>query len=209
MEGLLLKDFYMVIKYYRSYLLIAVLFAAVSFVNASNLFFVFYPCLIGGMIPVNLLAYDESSRWLLYSGTLPVTRRQFVSAKYLIGLGAQLAMMVLISAAQIARMLREGSFYPGEFLVMLMVIIILSTISSSISLPFMFRWGVERGRTAYFVMIGMICAGGVIGAKLMPTLQTAEAQVNGVLIGLCMGGIVLYAASWMLSIRFFEKRELG
>ena len=54
--------------------------------DKSNMFFVFYPCLFCGMVPVNLLAYDERSRWLQYSGTLPYTRAQIVSGKYLIGL---------------------------------------------------------------------------------------------------------------------------
>lgn len=63
MKGLLLKDWYMMKKYCRAYLLIAVVFIAVSLFSNDNMFFVFYPCLLCGMIPVNLLAYDERSRW--------------------------------------------------------------------------------------------------------------------------------------------------
>ena len=81
MKGLLLKDLYMMRKYCRSYLLIAVVFIALSFASNQNLFFVFYPCLLCGMIPVNLLGYDERSRWLQYSGTMPYTRAQIVSCK--------------------------------------------------------------------------------------------------------------------------------
>ena len=83
MKGLLLKDLYMVVKYCKAYLLIAVVFLAVSLMGSDNLFFIFYPCLLCGMIPVNLLAYDERSRWPQYCGTLPYTKGQIVSGKYL------------------------------------------------------------------------------------------------------------------------------
>ena len=96
MKGLLLKDWYMMKKYCRSYVLIAVVFIALSLVSSGNMFFVFYPCLLCGIIPVNLLGYDERSRWMQYSGTLPYTKRQIVSAKYLIGLLAQFLPWVLV-----------------------------------------------------------------------------------------------------------------
>ena len=64
MRGLLLKDIYMAAKYCRAYLLLAVVFIPVSFASSENLFMIFYPCLLCGMIPVNLLGYDERSRWL-------------------------------------------------------------------------------------------------------------------------------------------------
>ena len=70
MKGLLRKDLYMMGKYCRSYLLLVIVFLCVSVFSSDNLFFVFYPSLFSGMIPVSLLAYDERSRWTQYSGTL-------------------------------------------------------------------------------------------------------------------------------------------
>ena len=72
------------------------------------MFFVFYPCMLCGMIPVNLLGYDERSRWMQYSGTMPYTKTQIVSGKYLIGLLAQLAMLIATGAAQAAKMMTVG-----------------------------------------------------------------------------------------------------
>ena len=89
MKGLFLKDWYMMKKYCRAYIVIAAVFIAVSVVSDDNMFFVFYPCMLCGMIPVNLLGYDERSHWVQYSGSLPYTKTQIVSAKYLIGLFAQ------------------------------------------------------------------------------------------------------------------------
>jgi len=100
MKGLLLKEWYMMKKYCKAYLLSSVVFIAVSLFSSDSLFFVFYPCLLCGMIPVYLLAYDERSRWMQYSGTLPYTKAQIVCGKYLIGLLAQLVSFVATAVAQ-------------------------------------------------------------------------------------------------------------
>ena len=55
MKGLLLKDWYMMKKYCRPYLVLAVVFIAVSLFSDYNMVFVFYPCLLCGIIPVSLL----------------------------------------------------------------------------------------------------------------------------------------------------------
>ena len=75
-------------KYCRSYLIILLVFHAASTMNTSQWFFLFYPCLLCGMIPVTLLAYDERSHWDQYALTLPVSRKEIVTGKYLIGIAA-------------------------------------------------------------------------------------------------------------------------
>ena len=59
MKGLLLKDWYMMKKYCRYYLFVSIGFIILSMISSGNMFFVFYPCLLCGMISVNLLGYDE------------------------------------------------------------------------------------------------------------------------------------------------------
>jgi len=208
MKGLLLKDFYMAVKYCRAYLLLAVVFIAVSFAGDDNLFFIFYPCLLCGMIPVNLLAYDERSKWMQYSATLPYSRAQIVSAKYLVGMIAQVLMILATGAAQMVRMHMSGTFVLGDLLVLMLMLLALSTVTSSVSLPFMFKWGVEKGRIAYYVMIGVVCGGSVAASALLRGSAQEQIQPDGILPVLALGGIGLYALSWYLSVRFYEKREL-
>ncbi len=208
MKGLLLKDLYMMKKYCKAYLLLTVVFIAVSFASSENLFFVFYPCLLCGMIPVNLLGYDERSRWLQYSETMPYTKGQIVSAKYLIGLGTQVAVLLVTGIAQAIRMSIGGAFVLGEYLVLMMLLLIMSLLASSITLPFMFKLGVEKGRMAYYIMIGIVCAGSIISSNLISDGFQSEIKLNGILPAICLVGIGIYALSWYLSIVFYRKREL-
>lgn len=208
MKGLLLKDFYMVMKYCRSYLLIAPAFIAISFMSEDNLFFVFYPCFLCGMIPVNLLGYDERSRWLQYSGTLPYTKTQIVSSKYLIGLIAQVAMFLIVGISQVIRMNMNGIFRFEDFMVLMLMVFIMSMIFSSIGLPFIFKLGVEKGRIATYVMIAFLCAGSPIASTLFGSVQQNTIQLNSFLLRFSIVGIGIYALSWYLSIVFYKKREL-
>lgn len=211
MKGLLLKDFYMTVKYCRTYLLIGIVFIAVSFAGAEsqNMFFVFYPCLLCGMIPVNLLAYDERSRWLEYSGTLPYTKAQLVSAKYLVGVIVQGVMLLAVGIAQAVRMNLAGSFRLGEYGMIMALIFAMATITSSISLPFMFRWGVEKGRIAYYCMIGFVCAAGYLGSVFFTESRKVTAAGSLVPWAMILLGTAIYAASWLVSIALYQKREVA
>ena len=210
MKGLLLKDFYMAAKYCRTYILIGIVFIAVSFAGTSgeNMFFVFYPCLLCGMIPVNLLAYDERSRWLEYSGTLPYTNVHIVSGKYLVGIIVQGAMLLAVGIAQAVRMNLAGTFQLGEFALFMAVIFAMATVTSSISLPFMFRWGVEKGRIAYYCMIGFVCAAGYLGSVFFAQGSTQTVSGRVMLVLFFLVGTGIYAASWLASIALYQKREV-
>lgn len=208
MKGLLLKDFYMMTKYCRVYLLISVVFCALSLAESSNLFMAFYPCMLCGMIPVNLLAYDERSRWLQYSETMPYTRAQIVSGKYIIGLCTQLTVLVITGILQAVRMSSAGEFKLGEYAVLMILLLTMSLLSTSICLPFIFRLGVEKGRMAYYIMVGIVCAGSVISSNFVLNGIQPGGNANVIIPIVCLVGIGIYALSWYMSVVFYRKREL-
>jgi len=207
MKGLLLKDWYMMKKYCRYYLFVSIGFIILSMMSSGNMFFIFYPCLLCGMIPVNLLGYDERSRWTEYVGTLPYTKTQIVSVKYLTGLFTQIAVLIVICIAQGVKMGIEGNFVLKEFLVLMMLLLIMTSVASSLTLPFVFKYGVEKGRGAYYVMIGVACAGSIIATTIFKDSMQNEIQLNAVLPIACLAGIGIYVLSWYLSIVFYENRE--
>lgn len=208
MKGLIIKDLYMTAKYCRSNIIISFLFLLLSLASPDNLFFTFYPAMLGGMIPTNILAYDERSRWIQYSDTLPYSRAQIVSGKYIIGLIAQGTIIVSIGIAHAAVMISNGTFSTEAFGVFMMLILTMSLISSSINLPFMFKYGVEKGRLAYYVMVGIVCGGSVAASQIMTESTEQEINLFGVLPIVCLIGIGIFALSWYLSIVFYKKREL-
>lgn len=208
MNGLILKDIYMIGKYCKYYLLVAFIFIAASFVSIDNMFFVFYPCLLCGMIPVTLLGYDERSRWMQYSGVLPYTKEQIVSSKYVIGIFVEAAVIFAIAVTQAIRMNMSGTFVLKEYVMIILVVFIMSTFASSISLPFIFKSGVEKGRISYYVMIAVVCTGGFFASNMFSTGLHTDISLDMILIALGVIVIGVYAFSWHMSIVFFKKREI-
>lgn len=209
MKGLLLKEFYMIIKYCKTYFLILAMFILLSFTAKNdNLFFVFYPCLISGMIPVTLLSYDEHSKWNKYCGTLPYTKTQIVSAKYWIGILIQATVLLLSSITQSIRMHINHSFQWEDYLLLLSLLFTISCVASSLSLPFMFKYGVEKGRIIYYIMIGFVCTSSVLASEFFANNLQSEISFSALLILFCIVGIGIYTLSWYLSVLFYKKREI-
>lgn len=207
MKGLLLKDWYLTKKYCKSYLFLFALFIGASVWGDDTFFFIYYPCLLSGMIPVTLLSYDEQSKWSQYCGALPYTKAQIVSGKYLVGLIAQLAVIALAAIAQGVRTCISGGFDGQSYVMLLVLLLTMSCFSGSISLPFMFKCGVEKGRIAYYIMIGVICAASVVGSRAFEKMGITRFSPSKVLLTLCLAAFAFYALSWYLSIVFYRKRE--
>ena len=70
------------------------------------------------------------------------------------------------------------------------------------------KYGVEKGRIAYYVMVGIVCGGSVAASQLMTESTEQEINLFGVLPIVCLIGIGIFALSWYLSIVFYKKREL-
>ena len=208
MKGLVLKDLYMLKSYAKGYLLMAVVFIAVSVVNDRNLFFIIYPCLLCSILPITLISYDEKSRWMQYSAALPYSGSQIVSVKYLLGLVMQVGMIIASMLAQVIRMVATGTYSANDLIVLGLMLIAITFLPPALCLPFIFRYGSEKGRFIYYIMIGIVCGSGIAASRFVINDLTAEVTVSAGLAAIAAAAIILYAASWYLSIRLFAKREL-
>ena len=195
-------------KYCRAYLLVAVVLIVTSLFAEENLFMTFYPCVLCGMIPVNLLAYDERSHWMAFSGTLPYTKAQIVSGKYLIGLLTQLALLLAIGLVHGIHMAMDDSFALQDYAVLMLLMLCVSTIASSVTLPFTFKLGVEKGRIAYYVTMGLVMAAIATVSIIFKYQLQNMIRVELPLVVVALICVCLYALSWYLSIVFYQKREI-
>lgn len=207
MRGLLLKDLYMARRYCWTFLILVAAFLVVSIVGEENLFFMVYPMIISGIIPVSLISYDERDKWDAYSGTLPYTRGQLVNVKYLVGLCLGVVVFVITMTTIVVRMQVQGQFSLEKLAVVGTALLVMGCLAPALMLPFIFKCGVEKGRMAYFIIIGLACASG--GALASMGFQVQEVSVGLWPLAVVAGvAVALYALSWQLSIKFYQKREL-
>ena len=201
MKGLLRKELYLIWAYCRIFLLMIAVFIVAGALGDQTDFMVVYPMVIGMIVAVSNLSYDERSKWNVACDAMPVSRAQVVSSKYIVALGWVLVVFVLILIAQGIRLTALGRL--PELAQLPVKLLPLGLLGPAVLLPVMLALGVEKGRIIYFIAIGVVCALGV-GMGKMPEAQLGTAPESLILLLSC----AIFAASWLLSIRLYEKREL-
>lgn len=202
MKGLLLKDWYMLCSYCKYYLFIIALFWVDALIS-DNLVMNFMIVLFLSLIPTVLYSYDEREKWTQYSATLPYSRFEIVSVKYIDSIVLCCVGIILSVAAKLVRSyVYGGSFIVTEYISFASFALLFTSILS-LGLPLTFRFGAEKGRIIY-IFIGALCgASGAFAAALPDVLPSLSSPLIVVL-----AAVILYAVSWALSIILFRKREI-
>ncbi len=211
MKGLLHTEIYFMAQNHRHSLFLAVVLFAAFFLDQENPFFLYMICILAMQIPLSSLSYDELDKWNLYSQTLPYTKGQYVSEKYVLGL-----LLALVITAVLGTVILFLMEFPGTAkLLMLTGMLVGSLIPSALILPLAFRFGTSKARVIYIIPMGILL--GVIGigtsqaGSLAMTIKEGGVDPSAFLTMFCvliaaLSGVV-YAVSWMLSIAWYPRRE--
>ena len=208
MKALIYKDCLAIWKYCRNYLLMCAVFLVASVFMEEYSFLQMYPVIFMGMLMNTLIAYDERDKWDRQVLTMPITRKQYVTAKYLMGLMLQGTVLLLTAGAHALQMALQGGFQWEIFFVEVELLLVLAAAAPSLTLPFIFRDGSEKGRMAYLIVIGTVFGLAAIGTIILKKLDLMQDQAElpgGPLAAVLM--VLLYLGSWILSVRWYEKRE--
>ncbi len=137
MKGLLLKDVYIIGKLCKTYFLMDIIFFAAFYLggDSDKIFWLFYPCIFSGMLPMTLISFDERERWDKYAGTLPYTRTQLVSSKYLIGLCGSIITLAVASVIWTLKMSNSGESLTGDYFEVIIALISVSLIAPAVLFP--------------------------------------------------------------------------
>ena len=199
MKALLLKDTYVIWKQMKIFLIIILVFSAIPS-GFNSAFAVIY----AAMMPYTAIAYDERSKWDQMAAMMPYSPRDIVLGKYVFG-------WLCIAAAMVLSALFQGllSFLGASLSLALLAMSALSGLCVlAITLPVMFRFGVEKGRLAMFLIIFLVCgtAGGISSITISEGSGAAFAVQNLLLLILLVAAVVLTAVSVPLSMRFYRER---
>lgn len=202
MKGLLLKDWYLTIKYGRMLLLFALIYAAMGMFSPEFGAFTTLPVMLVGLLPNTIYAYDEREKWTTYVRALPVTDAQYVTEKYLYG---TICLTVYFVVLTIANLIARTEGYAAIF----MTLFAIGLLSPSILMPFMFRFGTEKGRIAYIIAFAAMISATVTIVNLGNSRNTALLVSRLGMPGwsVCLIALALYVLSWRLSIVLYRNRK--
>lgn len=209
MKGLLLKDGYQTVSQMKTmYLTVAVILVVWMFSTSDSYAFpISYAAIFLGVLPVNLLGYDQNSGWVEYSLTLPVSKKVLVAEKYLVGLLCAAASVVIGGLFVVVLSLRKGVALDGTALFFVGNGVNTILLMNGISLPLMYRFGAEKARMIYiltFAGFGALIAGGGALVDEFQTNGRFQASI-GLGAALFVVVLVLYVLSWRLSVAWYGK----
>ncbi len=106
-----------------------------------------------GMMPMTLLAYDQTSRFSAYSAALPVTKEQLVGSKYMIGCAGWCWRAFAAAALGVASL--HWTAVDRALVVSTLVQVGMTTLlNSAVLLPLNYRFGYEKAKYAFYLMVG-------------------------------------------------------
>lgn len=193
MKALIQKDVYVIWKQMRMFVLIILVLSLVN--NTFNSVFLVVWC---SMLPYTAMAYDERSHWNELAAMMPYSRREIVLSKYVLGWLCMAAAGALSLAIQ--TVVGQFSGNATSFSTLL-ASLCLGVISLAVTLPMILRFGVERGRMIFLVVVfGAVIAASVV----LDVVDTLPRIALPVMALLPLAAVIATAVSVPLSMKLYK-----
>ena len=212
MLGMMRKDLCLLLQRSRAMLMMAGVGIIIGF-STDGSFMIGYLTMISAILTIGTISYDEFDNGYPFLLTLPVTRRSYVTAKYIFCFLGDLVGWAAASVIYAGCCLAKGAGLGMEQLAAALVFLPVVGLMSAVMLPLQLKYGAEKSRLALAVLFGGIGVLGALGMKLFPGLPDtlrAFPEISGVALGAAALGAVVAAValSYWISLGIMEKKEL-
>ena len=219
MTGLILKDFLVMQKTLRYYLLLMAVYAMLAMTGTFTYSIISaFAVMLGSVAPMSAFAYDEQAKWDKFAVSTPVGRRGVVKARYLYTLllllgGGALSILVTTAVVRFGKAEVEVWWEP---LVVTGVVLLLGVALNTVILPLLFKFGAEKSRVIsmaiFVVFFGGMAALSAIGkgrVDLSALMDTLASLPPALLVAAPV--VVIFALFWLsyrVSVGIYQKKEL-
>lgn len=216
MKGLLVKDIELMKQQKQFFILVVVMGVILNLAGGSGSvsFATGYFTIVTAIFAITTISYDEFDNGLAFLMTLPVTRKQYVAEKYLLGAGlTAVAWGIATITGVICKGVAELQGCLSETIIGSLIDIPLALLMLAVSFPLVIHFGAEKGRYIAMVMWAIIFAVVYILIKTMGlSADAVDAWLNGLNWGMVLAGVVLftvivYMGSFGIGVRLMEKKE--
>lgn len=175
MKGLLIKDFLVIAKQLKLFLLLIPIMALTAGTSLASI-----AILLGAVLPMTAVAYDEQSKWEQLAAMMPYSKKDLVLSKYLLGYLCMAGATILFLLAQfVLTIVTAGNTDSSFFMILLSIVNGLLLIA--VNMPILFKFGAQKGRFVFILFLGLGCAAAsifnhvnaevpVYGAKFLPAI---------------------------------------
>lgn len=198
MKGLLLKDLKTLGAQAKVLFLLLAFYLVFSVAQRNYSMLSVMVSVFGAILPITALAYDERGKWERYALTMPISRRDLVLSKYLLGLLLLGGGFLLSVACQLL-----GGAGVLSAVVSALQSLSIGALMLSVTLLASFRFGVEKGRFVMMLAVFLPSAVVLSVGRLASAALWVERLLN--LLPVIAAAALLLSA--MMAVRIYAKRE--
>jgi len=206
MKGLILKDLLSLRKELKIYIVFIAFYTALSIVSNDTSMLAGMICIFCTMLPITSLAYDEKAHWDKYALSTPITRKDLVLSKYILGIfcssiGALIALVLSI----------RGNGISQQLITQTIILWAISIAFLAVLLPILLKLGVEKGRLIMMIIFGSPAIIGMILIKSgfpKPNQEIIDLLIKFAPIIAVLSVITALVLSICTSLKIYSKKEL-
>lgn len=208
MRGLLIKDLYSAWKVGKGLVFVYIVFALDAVITGDWIIGVMSVILIS-MLPGVLNGLDERGKWLSYLFCTPVSRKIYVTEKFVLSLICGASSTALLFIAFGIKTAVTG-WTVGEYLpVMAAVYLFAGLVPSALGNVFSFRFGSVKGRIIMVIIVALfgIFGGAVVSFPFYNGLAGMKNIYTFFPLGLIAASLFMFALLYLISLQVIKKRE--
>lgn len=217
MKGLLIKDLKLMMGQKKFFIVVVGMGIFFALSNSNPLSGVSYITMLLSIFTLSTISYDEFDNGMAFLMTLPIGRKTYALEKYVFA-----GLVSLISAVGTSLLafafgaVLDIPVEIAEVIGVACVIVLISWIILSFTIPLQIKFGAEKGRIAMILAMGIIF--GVVFA-LAKLLSNSNADMSGVILflesleawHLVLGAVLVTVLALIISylscVRIINKKE--
>ena len=208
MLGLIKKEFLLIKANIKSLILIMVMYVAMAIYGSFDITFMI-PMFVMILL-ISTFSYDEYNKWDAYAVTLPMGRKNIITAKYLASLILLMLSSIISFLASFISMYFKDTINVMNIFPLIYGYLCGILIVISLMYPLIFKYGSQKGRIGGFVLIvgGSFILGILSKIVNLPELGTTVNWLEDYwIIALSLLTITFLVISYFVSLKIYLKKE--
>ncbi|MEO4053472.1 ABC-2 transporter permease [Solibacillus sp. CAU 1738] len=208
MQALLIKDFYMLRKQLKSFVLLILFFTFLSFLLDQGLFLISMALIVGTLQVTTAFTFEEMCHWDRYAGALPITKKMIIGSKYALSLALTGGSIIFISPVLFLVNLGHNTLTLQEIFAIVAVAMTVGLVITSVIIPVYIKYGSTKGRSILFAItffpafgIGMFT-----NSSQMPSAETLN-KIMTVTYFAPLIALFLLAISYLISVKLYSRKQ--
>ena len=209
MNSLILKDFISLKSYSKTLAIIILFFTIITFTNDEPSFLSGMIILIMSMLPITSFSYDQHAKWDLFSQTLPVSRKQLVMSKYVLGIISIVAGAILAILLNVAVLLVKSLEVDIWYLILAnSLIALVALLYLSILIPLVYKFGVEKSRLLTIVVLAIPSVLAIVLSNAGVSIPVLDEITPAIVVAIGLVFVVcVVLISYVISVRIYMHKE--